>query len=598
MEPQRVVSMGDELLRIQQEAHTMQEDIQQNLFHAIIRSVTDIDAALQWRARLDVIFAKAAWGDTMKGSIPAVGHEGKIEVEAFSHPVLALSSKAPESVVPVDLYLSSSDHGSPALIISGANGGGKTVALKSFGLACVLCKLGVPIPSSSSSRVKQRIDFMDDVLVEVGDKQSVIEGESTLMARLNACASLIQRVSDPEKVSQPRSSLVLLDELGGGTDPNAGSALAQAVLEKLIESPKCRVVATTHSPQLKALSLESKQFSCATVALKQDPFNPNGLQQPTFRLCYGSIGDSHALEAAHRCTPALPEDVLLRATDLLRTNESSDRTEGDSDRIGVLIRSLEQQAQVASDARISAEKFQKDSGRCRDAMLSLSEAYVKHLSGLEKRLENCFQKLNTDETKDKVDIVGTTLAELRVVQKKVKSDKELLRERGLKIAPDTYQFADGESVVILAKGEWEGEMAKIVLSEGSLSNALASNEVLVMLSFATWNGMSSPPLEELDQNSMPRSLVFKRFEVAIWDYDSVWEIDSAPSPVTSIRESQRKLFEVLSTVKSASSTKHITKSTGSSGRDKSRKKSFISARQRKAASREVKGKKSGKRRKK
>jgi len=196
VEPRSIVKKGDELGAIQNELRSMEDEIERGLVHTIQQVSSTIDQGIHTMARLDVIFAKAALGTVLNGNIPRVSHDGRISVDHFVHPVLMLRQGVPvENPVPIDLLLSH-DQGSQALIISGPNGGGKTVALKSFGVACLLAKLAIPVPQASSAPTSKspRVDFFDKILVEVGDQQSVLEGESTLMAKLNAFSSVIDSV--------------------------------------------------------------------------------------------------------------------------------------------------------------------------------------------------------------------------------------------------------------------------------------------------------------------------------------------------------------------------------------------------------------------
>jgi DNA mismatch repair protein MutS2 len=126
-------------------------------------------------------------------------------------------------------------------------------ALKLFRVAYIMTKLAILVSQSAphSSGFALQIDFFENVLVKVGDQQSILAGESTLMAHLNSFSSIIKSVieeCDSSTSNEPRFFLVLMDELGAGTDPTASGAIAQAVLEKLLESERCRIVATTHSP--------------------------------------------------------------------------------------------------------------------------------------------------------------------------------------------------------------------------------------------------------------------------------------------------------------------------------------------------------------
>ncbi|EJK61256.1 hypothetical protein THAOC_18295, partial [Thalassiosira oceanica] len=271
---------SQQLAVVQNEISVVSNLITRRLISSMITGAPDAGRGVQALARLDTIFARASYGLEWHCLIPRIGSEGRIRIDKFVHPVLSLTK---HDVVPIDLNLDQVD----VLMISGSNGGGKTVgeslrtlrilisppgrffpslatlALKSFGLVQMMMKLGIPIPSQVNSD-RLTVDFFDEVSVQLGDNQNVAKGESTLMAKLNAVSSIIQGRNE----SGCRSSLVLLDELGGDTDPVAGSALSQAILERLICKPSsCKVVATTHSPQLKALAVNNDEFGCASVIL-------------------------------------------------------------------------------------------------------------------------------------------------------------------------------------------------------------------------------------------------------------------------------------------------------------------------------------------
>ena len=583
-----------ELQLVQSEIEAVQDQIRVGLAQRILSFASIIDHGLQRVARLDVLFAKAAFGIQLNGVFPKISNEGKILVEDFVHPVLAIRDKPPnlpgnserDAAVPIDLYLSSNDVGR-ALIISGPNGGGKTLAMKSFGIVCILCKLGIPVPVSHGV-TSARVDFVDHILVAVGDQQSVVQGESTLTAKLNACASIISRVSTKEECSSP-TFLVLLDELGSGTDIEAGGAIAQAILEHLLSIETCLVVATTHSQRLKVLSYKSPDIACASVLLKRD--DTCDYRLPTFQLEYGSIGDSYAMGAASRCKPALPETVLSRAAALLESGTA----ESEGGRLGfygdyilALTSSMERQVERAEQAAEKAEAMAEDSAKCRTAMISLASAYETHLAQLEQRLLQCFNSLKGQQDRDDLQLIGDTLSELRVVKKKIISQKEMLRERGLKLLPESYELQVGESVTIVTEGEWEGITAKVV-ADSVHNTTLGPRQVLVELpmSLDPWdNNMDDASLlpgRAAVSIKFNNVRVFERHELAMWDYDSVWDynMDDTSSSAKSIPDSKRKLSSLLSTLKTLSSG-------GPSG-VATTKKSFTSSRQRKAA-----GKKSNK----
>jgi len=578
VEPRDLVNLGDELQQLREELRKTEAILEHQLVQTVLKAASPIDAGLNAVARLDVVFSKAAFGLLLNGKIPTVGEYGRIKVDRFIHPILALQNK--NSVVPVDLRMYNDQHSNRVLIISGPNGGGKSLVMKSFGLACILVKLAIPIPSASTDLVAV-VDFFDSVLLEMGDQQNVSEGESTFMARLNSLSAVIQRLLPPTvdgnraQESITTSSLVLLDELGGGTDPNAGGAIAQAILEKLLESRHCRIVVTTHSPRLKALSYSSNDYDCATVLLKKS--DQSDFKLPTYQLQYGLIGDSYALGAASRASPSLPEDVLSRAGTLLSTlNTSNNDNYSSGELLRAMTESLEKQIQAAEECRQQADETQQDVKACRDALMALSNAYLKQLGKLEDRLETVFKELQEDESKSSLVVVGESLATIRTAKKKVTTEDERLKRMGLKRVSDSYKLSNGESVVVLAPGDWEGVSGTIV------SNGIVQckpGEVLVAPSLGTWEDLSfqRDELRILDP-SHAKPLILRRHQIAVWDFDSVWDGENSERPTSTVRESRQKLVNLLNSLPSTS-----TMTANKKVSETSRASTFNSSRERKAS---------------
>lgn len=210
VEPASLVEKSNELTQVREDMSSVEYEIKQRLSSSIFRNAALINSGLDSVARLDTIFARAVFGSTMNGILPIVKDEGIIDISSFVHPLVATKdhikmtkeekNKTLNKVVPIDLKIGGtieSDYQS--LIISGPNGGGKTVAMKSFGLVTVMCKLGIPIPVNTGHRNRNnlihRVDFFQNIFVEVGDQQSVLGGESTLLSRLNGYSEIIRRVS-------------------------------------------------------------------------------------------------------------------------------------------------------------------------------------------------------------------------------------------------------------------------------------------------------------------------------------------------------------------------------------------------------------------
>ncbi|MGK3749519.1 MAG: dsDNA-specific endonuclease/ATPase MutS2 [Bacillariaceae sp.] len=450
--------------------------------------------------------------------------------------------------------------------------------MKSFGLVSVLTKLGIPIPIKEGGKTP-RVDYFDDIFVNVGDNQSVLDGESTWTSILNSCATMIQTIEEQQKENNNSSYLVLLDELGTGTDPASGGAVAQAILEELIEK-SCKVVVTTHLPRLKTLSYNNNNIGCAAVLL--DYSDPSTFSRPSFKLEYGIIGESHALNAASRCVPSLPDSVISRASDLMDDVANSEETGTHKSYIQALTRSMEEQLQRSKDATSSLEETVDESFKCRQAMVSLARSYECHLDRRLDSLEVSFQKLRNDKGSD-LELIGNTLSELKIVKKKIVSQEQLLADNGLKVLPTDYVLNPDESIVIISNDKWEGMTANVVSDSSNGGAPLGQNEVLVRPSFSlhAWDDVVLTDIDPMAD----RSLILQRHEIAIWNLDSIYDDDDYQSkPATSISDSKRKINSLLSTLNSVSSKKE----------SKPKKKlgnSVQSSRQRKAAN---KAKKKGK----
>lgn len=566
----------EKLLReLGEEIEEKEKEIQTGLTQILYSNAKHIDVFLDCIAEVDVIFAKAAYGIANGADYHVtIGNDQCINVPHFVHPLLA------ESAVPVDLRLRQN---SKALVISGSNGGGKTTVLKSFGLAIILAKLGIPIFTKSSDAAL-RIDFFDKILVNIGDYQNLINHQSTYTAQLSRYVDVLEHVS----TNKNQSFLVLLDELGSGTEEQAGGAIGQAILEQLLEYDNCKIVATTHSPLLKTLSFVSDRIDCASVLLSrrhnqqdQDSVAIATYQLPSFQLQYGCIGQSNALGAASQI---LPQVVLERASEILNDNGQSTENmtivNGRDFRsiayMRALTESLEFKLDCAEKYLVETERRAGDSRSIEKAMISLASAYDDHLSRLEQRVESCFQTIKKGGSNDSLQLLGDTLVELRVVRTKIKTETELLRERGLQRIPLDLELSVGTVVVVACTDEecskWDGMTGKVASPPSSYHydhDSVTNGAVWVSLSMAF--GGDDVPLSE-------RVLLFQRHQLAIWDYNSVWEDEKSieNDVARSIPEARERLTNLLSTLSSPNKEKKQTKPNSN----------FLSSRERKASKRQ------------
>jgi DNA mismatch repair protein MutS2 len=307
VEPRAVAADNDALLATEAALRRAEARVFFDMARALATHRAALEAALAAVGALDALRAKHRFvarllPPTQRYCVPQVGADGELRVAAARHPLLLQqrgatlgAAAAWASVVPIALTLTAAQ---PALVVSGPNAGGKTVALKTAALLAAMVRYALPLPVEGAARV----DCFALIAADIGDAQSLRRERSTFAGHLALLRDVFAAVAQ-----SPRHALVLLDEAGGGTDPAQGAALAQAALEALSAVPTVRLLATTHYASLKLFAASSSR--CGAAAMD----SVDG--RPTFRLRSGGAGDSFALALARRV--GLPRDVLQRATELL-----------------------------------------------------------------------------------------------------------------------------------------------------------------------------------------------------------------------------------------------------------------------------------------
>ena len=286
VEPRALVEMGNRQKMLDAQVSREEEAVYAALSAAVAEQVDSLAAAAAALAHADVRGATVKLAKELRLGFPAIP-EGEAEIELLGarHPLLALDGA---EVVPSDLSL----RGGQAMVVSGPNAGGKTVALKTLGLAALMVRAGLPVPAGDGSRVS----VFEVVLTDVGDDQNLHKNLSTFSAHVQNLAHVLGE-------TRP-FALVLLDELAGGTDPREGEALAAAVLDSLCARGGA-VACTTHYEGLKALALGDARFQNASVGFDL------ATMSPTFKLAMGIPGASSALAVARRF--GVPGTVIERA---------------------------------------------------------------------------------------------------------------------------------------------------------------------------------------------------------------------------------------------------------------------------------------------
>ncbi|WP_040196469.1 endonuclease MutS2 [Candidatus Soleaferrea massiliensis] len=278
---------------------------------------------------LDLYFAKARLAVNMDASVPEIGHEGYLELKKARHPLID-----PTQVVPVDIRLGGEFD---VLVITGPNTGGKTVSIKTLGLLTLMAMCGLMIPVSDGSTV----NIFDRVLADIGDEQSIEQSLSTFSAHMTNIKVILEQASD--------STLVLLDELGAGTDPIEGAALAVAILDFLRERG-ASIAATTHYAEIKMYALETDRVENGCCE-----FDVSTLK-PTYRLLIGIPGRSNAFAISERL--GIASEVVERAKGLVSSENA--RFEDVVAGLEASRQSLELEREKAAMFRMQAQKEKQD----------------------------------------------------------------------------------------------------------------------------------------------------------------------------------------------------------------------------------------------
>lgn len=294
IEPMSVVEANNDIRVLKAKEKAEIERILQELSAECGAQAGLISSDFETLITLNIYFAKARLAERMNAVMPQITDSGMIRLNKARHPLIAK-----EKVVPVSLSLGG-DYTS--LVITGPNTGGKTVTLKTIGLLTLMTMCGLLIPVSNNSI----ITVFKKVLVDIGDEQSIAQNLSTFSAHMTNIASILQNAD--------AKSLILADELGSGTDPVEGAALATAILEQFREK-KAIVAATTHYAELKVYALETTGVRNASCE-----FDVKTLQ-PTYRLLIGTPGRSNAFEISRRI--GIPEEVLSRAASYVASDKQS-----------------------------------------------------------------------------------------------------------------------------------------------------------------------------------------------------------------------------------------------------------------------------------
>lgn len=394
IEPEETLQMNNEIISLQFAEKREIERILKEVTKKIGTVRLPLQSSLKALAQIDAVFAKAKYSIEMRGSFPSLLNEKPFFLQEGKHPIL-LNKFGQDKTIPLSFTIDSGK----IIVITGPNAGGKTVVLKTTGLLCLMVMCGMHIPAQADSNFHS----FEKILVDIGDKQSLEDDLSTFSSHILNLKNILEKADE--------HSLILLDEIGTGTEPSAGGAFAAAVLRSLKEKD-ATVLSTTHHNSLKVLAHQTEGFENASMEFDLAAI------KPTYRFKQGFPGSSYAFEIAKRI--GFDDDFL---------NDAKGFLEDDQQKMETMLLSLEERSNFLNDQlqQISIENSR---------LKSLTNLYQQKNLQLEKEKKEILRKT-------KQDAESFLISSKKTIEKTIKEIKERKADKeSIKITRDTVANLD------------------------------------------------------------------------------------------------------------------------------------------------------------
>ena len=396
IEPSAVVELGNEYKKLLAEEADEIERILTELTAMLAPYADEIREDLNIMGQIDLVFAKAKLSRELNAVMPKLNRNNYVRIVRGRHPLIPA-----DRVVPIDIWIGR-DYRS--LIITGPNTGGKTVTLKIVGLFALMVQSGIFVPANEGSE----FPVFEHIYADIGDEQSIEQSLSTFSSHMKNIVGILDRADE--------NSLVLLDELGAGTDPIEGAALAMSILEELNDR-HCICVSTTHYSEIKAFAMTHEGMENASMEFDIDRLCP------TYRLYIGIPGKSNAFEISSRL--GLPNGIIDKAKGFLKGEDV--RFEDIISSAQSQHRIAEEERKMAEEARAELEKLRADAERER------------------RKLDEDRNRLQAKAKEDAKRIVADTKREMEKLIVEIRSIKDIDRsaaDRVIQAARDTLRATE------------------------------------------------------------------------------------------------------------------------------------------------------------
>ncbi|AJE04250.1 endonuclease MutS2 [Geobacter pickeringii] len=424
MEPLEIIGLANELENLVAEEKAEMIRIVRTICRMIRQEAESLEEQFRTLVCLDLLNAVASFADSLNAETPGINDARFIRVNEGRHPLLALMAREREAgrVVPLELALGEGDQ---VMVITGPNAGGKTISLKTTGLLHLMALAGIPVPAVSTSS----FPLISDLLVDIGDEQSIEQSLSTFSAHVSNIAGILGRADE--------RTVVLLDELGTGTEPVQGAAISCAVLADLQERGAL-VIATTHLTDI--VGFVHKRDGMVNASMEFD----RATLTPLYRLKKGEPGQSHALEIARRY--GLPDRVVDFATGMLGRMETE---------FHELLAELKEQRRRHEEALAEAERLRRDAeSQARLVRERLIAADATRREAQEKALQEAKEIVRTARREVNAIIEEARREKSREARKKIDEAEALMEAKLQEFHPEETLSLDtiSEGDTVFVKG--------------------------------------------------------------------------------------------------------------------------------------------------
>ncbi len=438
IEPSSVVEMNNQISRLRNDEAVERERILTELTGQVAAEADALLTAESIMGHLDFLIAKARYARSIKGTKPTFHKERTVYLPNAYHPLLDQNTVVANTIEFIDDI--------ETVIITGPNTGGKTVTLKTLGLIIVMAQSGMLIPTLDGSQ----LSVFENVYCDIGDEQSIEQSLSTFSSHMK---NIVEILKDADK-----NSLILFDELGAGTDPSEGAALAMSILDH-VRSLGALVMATTHYPELKAYSYNREGVMNASVEFDVESLSP------TYKLLMGVPGRSNAFDISKKLGLSL--HIINRAKTMIGTDEQE---------INNMIESLEKNSKRVDEQRIELDRLVKEAQTTHDELEKQYQQYQNYEKSLmDEAKEKANQRVKSatkeadailKELRELRDKKGADVKEHELIDKKKQLDDQYeaksIKQHVQKQKYDKIQA--GDEVKVLSYGQ-KGEVLELVGDE-------------------------------------------------------------------------------------------------------------------------------------